>query len=92
MPEESTTEDWTRSLDLVNRLTSRQLEVFLLLGRGMSNRSIALALVVSEHTVKAHIAKILKELEVESRLQAGLAAQLYLLGLRERRPGVAGVP
>jgi DNA-binding NarL/FixJ family response regulator len=44
----------------------------------MSNRQIALTLVVSEHTVKAHIAKILKELRVESRLQAGLAALLYL--------------
>jgi DNA-binding NarL/FixJ family response regulator len=72
----------------VDRLTTRQLEVFLLLGRGMSNRQIALTLVVSEHTVKAHIAKILKELGVESRLQAGLAALLYL---QEGRPGVAGV-
>ncbi len=79
---------WTRSLPRVDRLTSRQREVFLLLGHGMSNRQIALTLVVSEHTVKAHIAKILKELGVESRLQAGLAALLYL---QERHPEVVAV-
>ncbi|MEU6035451.1 helix-turn-helix transcriptional regulator [Actinomadura sp. NPDC047616] len=68
---------WIGSLARVDRLTSRQLEVFLLLGRGMSNRQIAVALEVSEHTVKAHIAKVLRTLGLESRLQAGLAALLH---------------
>ncbi len=74
MAHEETALGWTGSLGRVDRLTTRQLEVFLLLGHGMSNRQIALTLVVSEHTVKTHIAKILKVLRVESRLQAGLAA------------------
>jgi DNA-binding NarL/FixJ family response regulator len=88
VPHNEIAHGWIRSLTHVDRLTTRQLEVFLLLGRGMSNRQIALALVVSEHTVKAHIAKILKELGVESRLQAGLAALLYL---QEGQSGVAGI-
>ncbi|MEV0618618.1 helix-turn-helix transcriptional regulator [Nonomuraea sp. NPDC050404] len=58
-------------------LTPRQLDVFLLLGKGMSTRQIAHRLTVTEHTVKAHTAAILNALGLESRLQAGLAAYAY---------------
>jgi predicted ATPase/DNA-binding SARP family transcriptional activator/DNA-binding NarL/FixJ family response regulator len=49
------------------RLTRREREVALLIGRGMTNRQIARELSVSEHTVANHVAKILKKLELRSR-------------------------
>ncbi|MBO2446900.1 response regulator transcription factor [Actinomadura barringtoniae] len=58
-------------------MTPRQFEVFQLLGKGMSTRQIAGRMAVTEHTVKAHTAKILEVLGLESRLQAGLAALMY---------------
>ncbi|MFC6086255.1 response regulator transcription factor [Sphaerisporangium aureirubrum] len=65
---------WSSSVEL---LTPRQLDVFLLLGKGLSTRQIAMRLAVTEHTVKAHTARILHVLGLESRLQAGLAAYVY---------------
>ncbi len=50
-------------------LTSRQREVALLVERGLSNRRIALELSISEHTVAAHVRKILKKQGLRSRAQ-----------------------
>jgi DNA-binding NarL/FixJ family response regulator len=50
-------------------LTGRELEVALLLGRGLTNRQIASELSISEHTVAAHVRKILKKLGLRSRTQ-----------------------
>lgn len=58
----------------IGRLTSRERQVFHLLGHGMSNRSIARHLAVTERTVKSYVGRILDKLGVESRLQAGLLA------------------
>ncbi|KUM74563.1 helix-turn-helix transcriptional regulator [Streptomyces sp. ISL-22] len=55
-------------------LSERELQVFLLLSHGYSNREIAALLGVTERTIKAHMAQILAKLGVESRLQAGLVA------------------
>jgi DNA-binding CsgD family transcriptional regulator len=55
-------------------LTSRERTVFRLLGFGYDNRSIARELEISERTVKRYVTAILAKLELESRLQAGLAA------------------
>ncbi|MGQ0575554.1 MAG: LuxR C-terminal-related transcriptional regulator [Pseudonocardia sp.] len=52
------------------RLTGRQLEVLRLLARGLSNRDIAGALTVSEGTVKFHLAKIMRRLDVPGRAAA----------------------
>jgi non-specific serine/threonine protein kinase len=49
------------------RLTPREQEVALLVGRGLTNRRIALELSVSERTVENHVGKILKKLGFPSR-------------------------
>jgi DNA-binding CsgD family transcriptional regulator len=53
-----------------DRLTPREAEVFGLLRSGLSNRSIAESLVVSESTVKVHIRHIYEKLGVRSRAEA----------------------
>jgi DNA-binding CsgD family transcriptional regulator len=50
-------------------LTTREREVAVLIARGLSNREIAAALVVSERTVEAHTGHIRDKLEVTSRTQ-----------------------
>lgn len=59
----------------VGSLTQRQRQVLEELARGKSNRAIGETLKVSEHTVKIHVAAILKTLGVENRTQAALLAQ-----------------
>jgi non-specific serine/threonine protein kinase len=50
------------------RLTPREREVALLVGRGLTNRRISLELSISERTVENHVRKILKKLGFPSRV------------------------
>ena len=66
--------------DIRARLTPRELEVFLLMGRGWSNRQITERLVVSEATVKTHVARVIMKTGSRDRAQAvALAYQSGLL-------------
>jgi DNA-binding CsgD family transcriptional regulator len=51
-------------------LTPRELEVLRLVAAGKTNREIAAALVVSEHTVARHVQNIFTKLRVSSRTAA----------------------
>lgn len=55
-------------------LSPRELEVLQLLARGMNNRAIAETLFISERTVQAHLTSIFAKMQVNSRLEAVLAA------------------
>ena len=55
-------------------LTPRELEVLRLLAAGKSNRDIASALVISEHTVARHVQNIFAKLAVRSRTAASAFA------------------
>ena len=55
-------------------LSARELEVLALVAQGHRNQRIAELLVISEHTVRRHVANILKKMNVPSRTAAAALA------------------
>ncbi len=60
-------------------LTDRETEVLRHVGRGSSNAEIAVALYLSEATIKTHVGKIFSKLGLRDRAQAVVIA--YETGL-----------
>jgi two-component system, NarL family, response regulator LiaR len=60
--------------DRYEELTPREREVLELVGRGFSNKRIALELGAAEKTVKNHVSHVLAKLGVADRTQAALYA------------------
>ncbi len=52
------------------KLSKRQKQLLVLLDLGLSNRDIADKLGISEHTVKVHLWRLFRRLDVKSRTQA----------------------
>ncbi|RUR03161.1 response regulator [Labedella endophytica] len=69
-------------------LTDREREVLLLVARGLSNQEIADGLVISPHTAKTHVNRIMTKVAAHDRAQLVILA--YETGLLE--PGGAEGP
>jgi DNA-binding NarL/FixJ family response regulator len=63
----------------VSMLTTRELQVFELITRGLSNAEIGRELFISDTTVKTHVTRLLQKLDLRDRVQAIVLA--YQTGL-----------
>jgi DNA-binding NarL/FixJ family response regulator len=63
-------------------LSDREQQVLSLIARGLSNTEIAAALHITDHTVKTHVASILRKLSLRDRVHAVIFA--YESGLTDR--------
>ena len=67
----------TNPLNILNSLSPREREIFLLIAKSLSNKQIARDLDIAETTVKIHIQHIFKKLELTSRVQIAVFAATH---------------
>jgi DNA-binding NarL/FixJ family response regulator len=60
------------AMALIDRLTEREREVAVAVGRGKSNTEIAAELYVSVATVKAYVSRVLDKLDASNRVQIAI--------------------
>ena len=66
--------------DALAKLSPRELEVLAYVAQGMTNREVADALCISEHTVTSHLKKAYRETPLRNRSKvAAAAARIALL-------------
>ena len=73
-----------RPSDELGCLTDREREVIELLARGLTNKDIAEALVISDNTVKRHLKAIFEKLDVHTR--AAAVARAVVAGVPSECP------
>lgn len=59
----------------IENLSRRELEILRMVASGMSNKEIAMALVIAEGTVKNHLTNIFNKLDARDRMHAVLIAR-----------------
>ena len=55
-------------------LSPQELNVFMLIGRGLPNKEIAAELHISANTVKSHVSRLLRKLNLSNRTDIAIAA------------------
>lgn len=68
-----------KSRNMKKDLTEREQEVLQYVMQGLTNKEIADILMITHHTVKAHVAAILRKLGVRNRLDAAMLAKDKIL-------------
>lgn len=63
-----------RPTDARAHITGREMEVIQLVADGLSNRAIAEELGIREQTIKNHLARVMKKLDVNNRVELALLA------------------
>lgn len=68
-------------LSVLDVLSVRERDIFVLAAKGLSNKDMAESLFISEATIKTHLRSVLDKLELRTRLQlVAFAHERHLLG------------
>jgi DNA-binding NarL/FixJ family response regulator len=74
MPEPESIDPDPPPVGLSERLSERELDVLRLMADGKGNREIGEALFIEAGTVRNHVSRVLKKLDVDNRVQAAVRA------------------